>query len=219
MKNLDRLDRIYIKNGDDLEKLLDWRDSNKDLVRNYKHILTEGVIQFEDIFEEHFKCIDLANNIIAITTYWDRIPFLSFTLRVNTGDVKITYVNQLFVDKVYPDYSIPDLLQDAITIHASLMALMEHYQGAVETSRAISYKPPKKSNKHRPNKKRIKIMHKVFRIIPSKIPASSRSYNRHTESWKVRGHWRHYKSGKKVWVREHIKGNPDVPPSPRKYEL
>jgi hypothetical protein len=33
-----------------------------------------------------------------------------------------------------------------------------------------------------------------------------RVYTRQTGSWKVRGFWRHYKNGKKVWIKEHIRG-------------
>lgn len=33
-----------------------------------------------------------------------------------------------------------------------------------------------------------------------------RTYERHTESWTVRGHWRNYRNGKKVWIKPHING-------------
>lgn len=35
----------------------------------------------------------------------------------------------------------------------------------------------------------------------------SREYSRHMESWQVRGHWRYYKSGKKVWIESYTKGH------------
>lgn len=35
---------------------------------------------------------------------------------------------------------------------------------------------------------------------------NKRTYERHTESWTSRGHWRTYKSGKKVWIKEQVKG-------------
>ncbi|MBZ9635531.1 hypothetical protein [Clostridium sp. FP1] len=36
-----------------------------------------------------------------------------------------------------------------------------------------------------------------------------REYERHTLGWTVRGHWREYKSGKKVWIKPHINGDKD----------
>ena len=37
-----------------------------------------------------------------------------------------------------------------------------------------------------------------------------RGYVRRTESWKVKGFWRKYKSGKKVWIKPSVRGNKDV---------
>lgn len=37
-------------------------------------------------------------------------------------------------------------------------------------------------------------------------PHETKRYERHCEAWGVRGHYRHYKSGKVVYVRPHIKG-------------
>jgi len=49
------------------------------------------------------------------------------------------------------------------------------------------------------------------RIIYAGRPAPQkrdgpRVYVQHVESWKVRGHWRVYRTGKRVWVRPHVKG-------------
>ena len=37
-------------------------------------------------------------------------------------------------------------------------------------------------------------------------PHEARKYQRHCEAWGVRGHYRHYKSGKVVYIRPHTKG-------------
>lgn len=34
-----------------------------------------------------------------------------------------------------------------------------------------------------------------------------KEYNRHVDSWDVRGHWRRLKSGKRIWVNAYTKGN------------
>jgi len=38
------------------------------------------------------------------------------------------------------------------------------------------------------------------------IDTNKREYQRHTESWRVRGHYRTYKSGKKVWIKPQVRG-------------
>lgn len=37
-------------------------------------------------------------------------------------------------------------------------------------------------------------------------PHTARNYTRHIESWGVRGHYRHYKNGKVVYIKPHFKG-------------
>ena len=51
-----------------------------------------------------------------------------------------------------------------------------------------------------------KKIYKVMNFIPN---TEKRDYHRTVESWGVRGHWRTYKSGRKVWIKEHSKGKKD----------
>lgn len=44
-----------------------------------------------------------------------------------------------------------------------------------------------------------------------------RSYERHTDSWSRNGHWRHYKSGKKVWINSTTCGKGKL--APKTYNL
>jgi hypothetical protein len=46
----------------------------------------------------------------------------------------------------------------------------------------------------------------VSEELLSELPAPKRKYEKHTESFGVRGHYRQYKSGKTVWVRPYTKG-------------
>ncbi len=34
-------------------------------------------------------------------------------------------------------------------------------------------------------------------------------YERHMLGWTVRGHWRTYQNGKKVWIKPHVRGDKD----------
>lgn len=63
------------------------------------------------------------------------------------------------------------------------------------------YKPAVKKT----NNSSIKLLStKKTRVIKEE---SSKTYNRHTDTWDVRGHYRHYKGGKVVWVNSYKKGN------------
>ena len=56
----------------------------------------------------------------------------------------------------------------------------------------------------------VKIHSKKYTFDFNRKP-SERKYQRHTESWIVRGHWRYYKkTGKKVWIDSYVKGNGNI---------
>jgi len=50
-------------------------------------------------------------------------------------------------------------------------------------------------------------------------PHETKKYKRHCEAWGVRGHYRHYKSGKIVYVRPHTKGSGRKKTTVYKFEL
>lgn len=49
------------------------------------------------------------------------------------------------------------------------------------------------------------INHKTITVYKSTNACLNKSYERHIESWVQRGHWRTYKTGKKVWIKECVK--------------
>lgn len=55
-------------------------------------------------------------------------------------------------------------------------------------------------------------------IYPNK-GNGERTFTRHTESWLVRGHFRHYKSGKVVAIKPFIKGDRSVPVQNKVYQV
>ena len=71
-----------------------------------------------------------------------------------------------------------------------------------------------KKNKSRPSKEITLNFSDIEKVVYAKpevhIP---RSYERHTESWEVRGYVRHYKSGKTVFVKPYTKGKKTEKPS------
>lgn len=46
-------------------------------------------------------------------------------------------------------------------------------------------------------------------IVYIRTPKSMKNYQRHTDAWYTRGHWRTLKSGRRVWVKGHVKGDAD----------
>ena len=71
------------------------------------------------------------------------------------------------------------------------------------------YKKTKKKNnkKSKKMKKNIRYIKKTVYNINNIMGSSAKEYERHTDSWQVRGHWMHYKNGKKVWRKAYTKGD------------
>lgn len=96
-----------------------------------------------------------------------------------------------------------------ITIY-SYMALNEEHiiRQTKTTSKKIQSKKDKRAGK-KPRTKLIK--QNIIRINTDHIQLTEeeRDYERHTLGWTVRGFWRNYKDGKRVWIKPHVRGDKD----------
>ena len=65
---------------------------------------------------------------------------------------------------------------------------------------------PGEPKKNQPPRK-IKIGCIQYSYLPVMDPEkAARSFTRHVEAWNVRGHYRKYRSGKRIWIRPYTKG-------------
>lgn len=68
---------------------------------------------------------------------------------------------------------------------------------------------PASVNRNVANHKKNYLYKTVYRY--ENLQTHFRAYNRTTESWGVRGHWRTYSNGNKIWIDSYIKGSgPDI---------
>lgn len=90
----------------------------------------------------------------------------------------------------------------------SLMLFAAYYREEVERTRVVERKnlgTKKRSSGKRSNRRMLTVRkYTIGSEILSELP---RKYERHTDSWGVRGHYRTYKSGKTVWVKAYTKGD------------
>jgi hypothetical protein len=207
LSNLDNLDRIKITH-DDMKRLFEWKENNKDLVRNFRRVLESGLIQIDDIHHEVFFDDGeqvLYNIFIKKDNRLDKVHTLLWNKKTKMG---YTYFSRLDLNET----ELNNYNNDIITLHTSLMAYMEHFSNdkqyinsTKEYYRAIandssSQKASKKRNK-------VKLSRKVYSVNVANSERIKRKYTRRTEGWTVRGFWRTYKSGKRVWIEPYQKGN------------
>lgn len=99
-----------------------------------------------------------------------------------------------------------DGLQSVLTVYCSVMALMAYGRREAEPQDAPS-SGQKQAPSKRPTKRKRKRITYILRSVNgalSAVPRGSHASPRGT--FTVRGHYRHYKSGKVVWVSEYKKG-------------
>lgn len=133
--------------------------------------------------------------------------------------------NQEKLDRVAE--GIMSVIIPVICFEHRIMQLMESRNVTVtdlsEVQTVIKSKQPgKKSKKNgkrpRVNKEVTLSFKDIERVVYSR-PELPRTYTHHVESFDVSGHYRHYKSGKVVFVKGYVKGNKDVKPADKTYKI
>lgn len=196
-----------ILTDENIQKLVEWKDNNKDLVRNRKDVFKKGVIEFgsssiyfeRQLFSMNFKY------------FIHKQRYLEFDYSLITKQAKITYQNPL-MNKATGNNQY-GLIQDVIMIHSTTMAYMEHYEPVVKEKQIqqnVNTKSKNKKNKSKSSNKIVylkEVVYKYTSIDTNKL-SNKGKHGSPTISFSVKGHWRQYKkTGKRVWIEEYIKGD------------
>lgn len=212
--NIDKVDKIVLKDKNDLDTLFKWRDLNKCLVREFKPTLNEGIIVF-NAYRQYFK--QEGNHVFYRVWFGDHE---AMTLTIEKDEKNYRVLN---VDSEFKGNQLTEYMQDCVTVHASLMAYMAHYEHHVAQRRELSTKTKKAKRKGGKSSKDrvIKIGRKVYDVtIPTGISTDKRPYERHTKSWEVKGHPRTYKkTGKTIWIESYKKGDKTAEKEPKTYKM
>lgn len=196
------MDRIEITT-EDLDKLLEWRDEHCDEVRNSPCPLRAVEIRIVDN-GNILKCFRDCD-LLRIHLNVNGLSAGSFQMKmIGSGEWK------LLKNHFRKEYSTKENIESALTVYMSIMALMTYGCGSAPASstpnqaptHTLKKKPKSKTQKKKPNviyilkgdSKRLVFAHKSSHASPSGV-------------FNVRGHFRHYKNGKVVWIPEYQKGN------------
>jgi hypothetical protein len=208
--SLQRKDSIIVPINK-VQQLFDWRNSNRDIVRKFTPILEDVVIQVGSLsihverainteFSYQFTVYDKGNKVMVQD--WNR----------HTMYGNITF-NKLPKDIVEDDEVAKDYAQSVISTYCSLMAYMEHYREVV-TKQDVTTRKTKDRKKKGGSKKKVTYLRRTVYTVSGEIrtdreantsDTEKRAYTPPSEPFKVHGHWRHYKSGKSVWIDGYTK--------------
>ena len=190
------MDKIILSNND-VETLLLWRDQNKELIRRnaapFKGILLQ--------FPESFIDIKAYNDAGKITFYLfinghkagkitgQQLPGGFFKARKNTTKLS------------------NEDIQSIITVYSSLMALIVYHkpEPAAAAPRDQRQERPKKAKSGQERRKNSVTY--LLKHSSSGPQLQRRGQHRSPASaFTVRGHYRHYKDGRAVWIKPYKKG-------------
>lgn len=210
------MDKVIFKIKD-VDALLAWRDNHPDLVRS----LPMPLKALEFIFPESgwsFKAIR-EKEFITFHPALHGKPVGKMKLRVCPGG-KLAMVKR---DNILKGEDVETI----ITVYCSTMALMVYGNGSkvVETTPSLvaSQKPTEAREGVSGNKKGKDTRNGVTYILRATrngvaaIPQGSHASP--SGEFSVRGHFRHYKSGKVVWVDEYRKGTDQKKKKSKCYRL
>ena len=210
------MDKVIFKIKD-VDALLEWRDNHPDLVRS----LPMPLKALEFIFPESgwsFKAIR-EKEFITFHPALHGKPVGKMKLRVCPGG-KLAMVKR---DNILKGEDVETI----ITVYCSTMALMVYGIGSrvVDTalSPSVSQKPAEARESVSSGKKGKDTRNSVTYILRATrdgvaaIPQGSHASP--SREFSVRGHFRHYKSGKVVWVDEYRKGTDQKKKKSKRYLL
>lgn len=184
----------------DVNFILRWRDEHKELVREGLSPLSEVKLIFQDV----------SITVTAIR----RDAALTFSVTKNgKSQGKLLWMvlssgNYMLVEN--KSKLSEENIQSVLTIYASTMALLVYGKSTVEqeTRELVGVAKETPSVSRRAARHKAKMSDNIVYILSS--PNAQGGKGGHHKSpegvFSVRGHYRHYKSGKVVWIAEYSKG-------------
>ena len=197
---------LYSK--EDIDFLLGWRDKNKEKVRKY-------VCPIKAI-----KIISMVNGTICTCVRNGNIINVGVTLNgKHFGKIVAEYLNSGLYrvdEKCTSKIFTTDMIQSIMTVYASTMALLAYGNETTKPSKQIIHKSddskPKDNKKNKKKQSKSKpsgITYVLRRDSKNAVIIPHGKHRSPQGTFNVRGHFRHYRDGKIVWIEEYSKGRGD----------
>lgn len=211
--------RIII-DQEELFSLLKWRDNNLDLVRQaFVPIFDKGTIIVGKLdFGTYLEFDHTDEEIIKIKSYIKKglreVPLSRVSFK-HIGNGKGYLIKKEISDAFYAMFSKKEseneMIQDVYTtvMSATAYLLFRNENFTVEEKKEIIRGPVKKiKGTYKPGAPKAVIVknYKLFRTIDEK-KLTKKEIKRVLEAWPVRGHWRQYKDGRRVFIKSYVKGD------------
>lgn len=198
------MNRIILS-SEDLMFLLKWRDDHKDLVYRMECPMRAVLIICSDT-DMTIKAIRKGRIIEALIKHRnDRIGKIVFEITAE-GFAKVKRADENLR---------PENIQSVLTVYSSLMALFVFGNTTVPNilnsnieAKTSSSSLKAKGNPSRAPKNKVRREHTIYILKGTGEPhlVSKNSHSSPQGEFSVRGHYRHYRNGRTVWISEYVKG-------------
>lgn len=202
-----------------LDLIMKWRDMNKDIVRKFLPFISNGILRIkQENCANEISFIIMPNEENAYSGIFDyfvinkegksHYVFMS-AFSIRDGKVYIKTKSKCTdYSAYYKDEDEGELLQDLIGVFFAVNAYFFHYK---QDSDELPVKEVKKhtqqtsSGKYKPFFIRsLSIKYRLKGSVRHERVPKARQW--HVDYWGVRGHIRHYKSGKTIFIAPYTKG-------------
>lgn len=209
------MNRIIVPSKERMDAICRWA------IENYKFIIDNFMMPFDEgCLELKFPRIELyfkANDNIISLALKLKDSIGNFDFKLDTSTWKVAF-SSLPIDL----HDVEELRQtrdEFAAMFCGAMTLIVYHKDAVAESLIRTKEPaaPAKNNRHKskgkskPSKPQTQHIYVLQNFEPKeatkKLKAAKRKYTKPTTEVQVRGHYRTYPSGKRVWVKPFTKYN------------
>lgn len=223
-------DRIIVESNEKMEKVIQWYLSNKewiDAIPFHSPIPSALIELREEDIEVYYE--PDGDSVMMYIWMQNNVYICKYLYNPHThsiGDPQ--FPDRLSEEKKRLMRSIlkgdNTLYKEALKYH-SLMSFAAHYENVVEVSerRRNSISKTKARKIARKSGNEVSLYSTVYKLsddaaIDNAISTTPRHYTKPTEAVSVKGHYRTYKNGKRVWVRPFTKYK-DKPNNGKTYKI
>lgn len=136
---------------------------------------------------------------------YDTFSFMTDDLR----NPVFTSNNNMMIESFYHQEEVAKSIMPNIPIALGVIAFLQsEKKEEVKVLSRIETKKKRGKKGSKSNSKKTYIYNKKYVFSDdtvSKDETDKRAYERKVDEWFTKGHWRHYKSGKKVWIDKTVK--------------
>lgn len=204
------MDRIIVRTNADMTRVIEWADRLTGVP--VRPVFPEAEIEFQEE-EIVLRFRDEGESVVWFEAEMVGRKVVEWRSNLETGGIEELRIAAEGERKAGMAILLArdNTVAKCVRKFRALMLFAAYYREEVERTRVVSrIEKPGKNRKNGKRSNRRMLTVRKYTIDSETVNELPRKYERHTESWGVRGHYRTYKSGKTVWVRPYTKGDLSV---------